>query len=198
MSTSRAAFLSRGALTVAGLTLGGAATAHVTRAAAGPADDDLAAVRLLIASELLAIDFYTNALATKQYDGTPTGPTLRHALGSEQAHYDALARVLTDAGEAPAVASEIDFAYPKGAYGSRGSIARLGRELEAVAVGAALGATTAVQAPELRLLVTRIVASEAQHLSVFSSLTGGSAVGPALPGALSPDAATAALSDFES
>jgi hypothetical protein len=179
------------------LALGAAATAPASRAAALPSDADLASVRLLIASELLAIDFYTNALATKQYEGLPAGTSLTRALAIESAHYAALARVLTDAGLVPAVGADIDFSYPDGAYDSRGSIARLGRQLEAIFLGAALGAAVAVQAADLRLLVCQIAASEAQHLSVFSDLAGGNPVGPALAGALPLDAATAALSDFE-
>ncbi len=147
---------------------------------------------------MLAIDFYTNALATKQYEGLPTASSLTRALVNENAHYKALAQVLTDAGQVPAVAADIDFSYPDGTYDSRGSLARLGVQLEAIFLGAALGVAVAVQGSDLRLLVSQIAASEAQHLSVFSALAGGNPVGPALPGALPLEAATAALSDFES
>jgi Ferritin-like domain len=195
---TRATFLIRSAATAGTLAFGGAVTATASRAAAPRSDDDLASIRLLVASELLAIDFYTNALTTKQYEGLPTASSLTRALAHEHAHYGALAQVLTDAGQVPAVAADIDFSYPDGAYDSRGSIARLGVRLEAIFLGAALGAAVAVQGSDLRLLAGQIAASEAQHLSVFSALAGGSPVGPALPGALPLDTATAALSDFES
>lgn len=194
---TRAALLGRGGIALTTLTLGGATAAVADRAAAAPTDTDLAFIRLLIASELLAVDFYTNALATRQYGGLPTARTLRRALETESAHYRALAQVLTDAGQVPAVGDDIGFTYPKGAYASRGSIARLGLQLEAIFLGAALGAAAAVEAEGLHLLVSQIAASEAQHLSVFSSLTGANPVGPGLPGALPLEAASDALSAFE-
>jgi Ferritin-like domain len=195
---TRATFIGRSAVATGALAFGAALTATASSGAAPRSDNDLASVRLLVASELLAIDFYTNAIATKQYEGLPTASSLTPALANESAHYEALAQVLTGAGQVPAVAADIDFSYPDGAYDSRGSIARLGVQLEAVFLGAALGAAVAVQGDDLRLLVGQIAASEAQHLSVFSSLVGGNRVGPALPGALPLDAATTALSAFES
>ncbi len=193
----RLTFLTRGAIAAAALSVGGLTATAKARAVA-PTGSDLAYLRLLIASELLAIDFYTNAITTKQYDGQPPGGTLKRALANENAHYEALAQALTDAGSLAAVGDDIDFTYPDGAYDSRGSIARLGLQLEAIFLGAALGAVAGLQSDALRLLVGQIAASEAQHLSSFASLTGGSPIGPALPGALPLDAATIALAAFES
>lgn len=160
-------------------------------------DNDLAYLRLVIASELLAIDFYTTLLAAKKYQaGAATG--LRKALSDEKAHYSALARALTAAGQIPATAADIDFAYPRGSFASRGSIARLGLRLEKIFVGAALGAAGGLQTEALRLQVAQIAASESRHVASFAVLTGRSPVGPAFPAALSLDQATRALSAFES
>jgi hypothetical protein len=196
---TRAAVLRRGALTASVIAVGSGglgALAGTARADTLP-DNDLAHVRMVIASELLAIDFYTNAIATKQFSGRDLA-NLRTAMADEKAHYTALAQVLTNAGQVPATADDIDFTYPKNAFASRGSTARLGMGLEAIFVGSTLGASAGLQADSLRLPMAQIAASESRHLSAFSVLTGRSPVGVPFPPALSLDQATAALDPFES
>lgn len=196
---SRAALLSRGARTATVIAVGGGglgALAGSARAVTLP-DNDLAYLRMVIASELLAIDFYTSAVATKQFSGRDL-VNLRAAMADEKAHYTALAQVLTDAGQVPATADDIDFTYPKGAFASRTSIARLGIRLEATFVGSTLGAAGGLQTDTLRLQVAQIAASESRHLAACSVLVGRSPVGVAFPPALSLDQATAALDPFES
>jgi Ferritin-like domain len=160
-------------------------------------DNDLAYLRLVIASELLAVDFYTRAVGAKKYRADAAA-TLRKTLADEKAHYTALARALTAAGQTPATAADIDFAYPRGSFVSRGSIARLGVRLEQIFVGVALGAAAGLQTEALRLQVAQIAASESRRLATFAVLTGRSPVGPAFPAALSLDRATSALAAFES
>jgi demethoxyubiquinone hydroxylase (CLK1/Coq7/Cat5 family) len=193
---SRRAFLFRGAATAGAIALGGAGLPAAARADTLP-DNDLAYLRLAIASELLAVDFYTHAVAAKKYMPTAAA-TLRKALADERAHYAALAKVLRAAGQTPATAADIDFTYPKGSFLSRGSIARLGIRLEGISVGVALGAAAGLQSEALRLQVAQIAASESRHLATFAVLTGRSPVGPAFPAALSLDRATSALAAFES
>jgi demethoxyubiquinone hydroxylase (CLK1/Coq7/Cat5 family) len=196
---TRGALLSQGAKAAATVAAGGLAfngLAVSARADALP-DNDLAYLRLVIASELLAIDFYATALATKKYKANAAA-TLRRALADEKAHYTALAKALTAAGPPPATAADIDFAYPRGSFASRASIARLGTRLEGIFVGVALGAAAGVQTEALRLQVAQIAASESRHLATFAVLTGHSPVGPAFPAALSLDRATTALAAFES
>jgi demethoxyubiquinone hydroxylase (CLK1/Coq7/Cat5 family) len=160
-------------------------------------DNDLAYLRLVIASELLAVDFYTRAVGAKKYKAGMAA-TLRKAMTDEKAHYTALTTALTSAGQTPATAADIDFAYPRGSFVSRGSIARLGVRLEQIFVGVALGAAAGLQTEALRLQVAQIAASESRHLATFAVLTGRSPVGPAFPAALSLDRATSALAAFES
>jgi hypothetical protein len=193
---TRGAFVVRtaSALAVGGGALG--ALAGAARAATLP-DNDLAYLRVAIASELLAIDFYTNAIAAKQLSGSAAGNLVR-ALANEKAHYDALAQALQSAGQTPAVAGDIDFTYPKGSFDSRGAIVKLGYGLENIFVGVALGAVGGLQTPAVRLPVAQIAANEAQHLSNFALLTGHGAIGGPFPPSLSIDEATAALSAFES
>jgi hypothetical protein len=193
---TRGAFVVRtaSALAVGGGALG--ALAGAARADTLP-DNDLAYLRVAIASELLAIDFYTNAVATKQFSGGVAG-NLERALANEKAHYAALAKAFEAAGQTPAVADDIDFAYPKGSFDSRGGIAKLGYRLEGVFLGIALGAVGGLETAALRLPVAQIAASEARHLSSFSVLTGHGAIGGPFPPSLSIDQATAALNAFES
>jgi Ferritin-like domain len=145
-------------LTRAGLLrLGAAASLGVVP----PPDSDFAWARLLIAAELLADDFYTRALAA----GTP-GP-LREARANERAHYAGLAALMSENGQPPAQAGDIDFSYPAGAFSGRASVSRLGVALETLQLGAYLGAADALVSEPLRGIVTRIGANEAQHLTIF-------------------------------
>lgn len=134
------------------LKLGAAASLGIA-----PPDADLAYARLLIATELLADDFYTRALAAGVLDAS----TLREARANERAHYRGLATIMTENGQTPAQAGDIDFTYPKA------PIRDLGAMLETLQLGAYLGAADALVSEPLRGIVTRIAANEAQHLTIF-------------------------------
>jgi ferritin-like protein len=160
-------------------------------------DADLAYLRLLIAAELLAIDFQAHALASGK---------LRHAASSlarriradEKAHYDLLAGLVTAAGQTPATAGDIDFSYPKGSFRSQASIVRLAGRLEHLMVGAYLGAIASVEAPELRLPIGQIAANEAQHSGALAALRGQPVIGRAFAAPLPMAAVSNALDEFES
>jgi demethoxyubiquinone hydroxylase (CLK1/Coq7/Cat5 family) len=160
-------------------------------------DTDLAYARLLVGAELLAADFYGQAIAAKHFDGRGS-KYLKRALFNEQEHYASVALILTGAGQTPAVAADIDFAYPNGSFASKGSIAALGAKLETVFLGAYLGAVGAVQALPLKLPLARIAASEAQHLSSFDDLLGRNAAENSFPDPLSIDEASNALDAYAS
>jgi hypothetical protein len=164
---------------------------------AAPPDGDLAYLRLLIGAELLAIDFQARALAAKRRVGG-LAPTLRRSLADEKAHYATLARLLESAGQPPARAGDVDFAYPGGSFASRGAIARLGWRIETLLLGAYLGAIGSVQTPELRLPLGQIAANEAQHLSALAPAAGKLRIGRAFPAALTISEASAGLDVFES
>jgi Ferritin-like domain len=187
--------LSRRKLMVAGATLLVPALMPGT-AQAAPSDGDLAYLRLLVGAELLAIDFHTRALRTKGLGPAPA--TYRRSLADERAHYAALARLLTAAGQPPATAADVNFVYPRRSFSSPASIARLAWRIETLLLGAYLGAVEAVEAPELRLPVGQIAASEAQHLSALAPLAGRSRIGRAFPAALTISTASTALDAFES
>lgn len=193
-------------LTRAGLLRSGAAAAVAAsgagilacRAAADVLPDaDLAYARLLVAADLLAADFYTQALAAKTF-GPSTRKALRHAAFNEQEHYTAVAGVLTAAGQTPATADDIDFAYPAKAFADRGSIAKLGVAIEQLQLGAYLGAADAVQTEPLRGIASRIGANEAQHLSLFTGLLEDRPLGVSLPLPLGVGEASNALGAYTS
>jgi len=61
-----------------------------------------------------------------------------------------------------------------------------------------LGAVDALETNALKQPVARIAASEAEHLSVFTRLSGGSPVGISFPSALTIDEASNALDAYTS
>jgi hypothetical protein len=194
-SFSRGGLLIRGA--VLALTASGAGALAAAAGADTPPDADLAYARLLVAADLLAADFYGRAIAAKRFGGADT-KTLNRAAFNEKEHYAAVAGVLTAAGQTPATAADIDFSYPAKAYASRGSIGKLGAELELLQLGAYLGAADAVQTEPLRGIASRIAANEAQHASFFTGLLDDRPLGVSLPLPLAIDAASNALAAYTS
>ena len=196
---TRAGLLRRGAVgggallvSASGLT----AFAGAASAATIP-DADLAYLRLLIAGELLALDFQDRALASGKlrHDARLL---FRKMRADEKAHYTKLASVLTAAGGTPATSGDIDFSYPRGSFHGQGSILRLAEQIERLLVGAYLGAVENVETPELRLPIGQIAANEAQHAGAVAELAGGGVIGRAFAPALQMAAASDALDRFES
>jgi Ferritin-like domain len=148
---SRSSFLAATALAVAA----------PTALADAPADADLASTRLLVAVELLLLDFY----------GRSRLPLAKRAAFNEREHLAAVSQILTDAGQTPLTAGDIDFTYPGGAFGSAGKTARLGWSLERLALGAYLGAVDSSVSPVYRNVFARIAANEAQHLDALRPFT---------------------------
>lgn len=199
VSLSRTQLFSRGAKGGAALLVVGSAGGFFAGSAAADAisDADLAYARLLVGTELLAADFYARAIASQQLSGEPL-KHLKRALFNEQEHYQSVSGILTGAGQPPAVAEDFDFSYPNGTFGSKASIVKLGVALETTFLGAYLGAVGALQANALKQPVARIAASEAEHLSVFTRLSGGDPIGISFPNAFSIDEASGALDAFTS
>lgn len=196
---SRASLLRRSAVGGTALAVSGGVFSAVAQSApaATPPDGDLAYLRLLVGAELLAVDFQTNALASGKL---PTAQTavVKQMVADEQAHYAGLSQLLLDAGQTPATAGDINFAYPKDTFASLAAIAKLAYELETLSVGAYLGAVQNVQTASLRLPIGQIAGNEAQHVSAVSSWVGKPAIGSAFAPAWSIAAVSDALDNFES
>jgi hypothetical protein len=197
---SRAGFLRRGA--VGGGALLGWASALAAGAPVASADTapaaDLAYLRLLIAAELLVVDFQTTALTSGKLRRRGAQALFRRIRADEKAHYTHLAKLLTVAGETPATAGDIDFSYPKGSFRSQASILRLAGRLEHLMVGAYVGAIENVETPELRLPIGQIAANEAQHRGALAGLSGRPVIEKAFAPALQMGAVSNALDEFES
>ena len=193
---TRAAVLRRGAGGGLAVAIAASPLALLPSAAqAAPTDADLAYLRLLVAAELLAIDFSTQAqgelpLRVKH--------EFRRILQDEKRHLDSLSVLLTNAGQVPATAGDIDFTYPAKTFASTGSTLRQATAIEALLVGAYIGALASVTAPDLRLPLAQIAANEAQHASAVAHWRGGPVIGAALPPGLSIDAVSTALDRYES
>ena len=190
MESTRAGFLGNGARGGLALVAGGSLLALTTGPALGQSSADADIAKLAATAELLAIDFYSRAIASKRMQGEELR-YLVEARASERAHYDALAGVLKSA--AP---KGLKFKFPSGTFGSRLSIAKTGVALETAFVGAYLGAVTALKSNDLKGVAAAIGASEASHLSVFSDIASDKPVIPAFPKALTAAQATKAVSPF--
>jgi hypothetical protein len=192
--TTRAQFLSRGAKGGLALVAGGTILSMAQGTAFGASgavttDADIA--KLAATAELLAIDFYTHAINSKQIKNDE----LSYMVGArenEQAHYAALKGVLKSA-----TPTGLKFKYPAGAFASRHSIGMLGHALETAFVGAYMGAVTALRSNELKGVAAEIGACESRHLSVLTNI-GSNAIVPApnLPTVLTASQATAAVTPF--
>jgi hypothetical protein len=191
---SRAGVLRRGGA----LVLGGAALRFAPAAAAATTpDEDLAYVRLLIGVELLAVDFQTEALASGKL-GSAVQRVLNGTLAQEKAHLTGLSVLVTNAGQVPATADDVDFTYPKGAFSSAANVASLAATIETLSLGAYLGAVENVQTPSWRLPLGQIAASEAQHVAALAAAAGKPVLGRAFAPSLQIDAVSAALDVYES
>jgi hypothetical protein len=144
-------------------------------------DLDLAIARQAVAAEILAIAFYTQALASKQL-GNGELKYLKRAQFNEQEHLKAVSDVLTAAGQTPSTSDDFTITFPKNSFTTAGSIAKLGVTLETGFVGAYLGAVDGVSDAGLKTTAADR-ASESQHLSVFSDSP------PTVPSGLVPGTA---------
>jgi hypothetical protein len=193
---TRAALMRRGA--GGGLALAVATTPLAllpSAAQAAPTDGDLAYLRLLVGAELLAVDFSVRAQGK-----LPPRPAraFTRIVSDEKRHLGQLGDLLTAAGQTPATGGDIDFTYPAKTFSSAAAILRQATRIEALLVGAYIGALASVAAPELRLPLAQIAANEAQHASTVAHWRGGPLIGPALAPALSIDAVSTALDGYES
>ena len=158
---------------------------------------DLAYVRLLVGAELLASDFYSQAVAAS--NASPSMMRyLKRAYFNEQEHYQSVAGILSGAGAVPATSADIDFTYPRNTFASPKAIAAQALQLENIVLGAYLGAIGSMTTNGIKTGLAQIAACEAQHQSYFSTAAGGKAFSLSFPPALTVDQASNALDAFTS
>jgi hypothetical protein len=189
--TTRAQFLTRAGKGSLALVAGGTVLGLAQGTAFGRSYADADIAKLAATAELLAIDFYTQAIASNKLKGDELS-YLVGAKANEVAHYDALKAVLKSA-----TPKGLKFKYPAGSFASRTSIGTLGHALETAFVGAYMGAVTAFTSNELKGVAAEIGACESRHLSVLTNI-GANAIVPAqnLPTVLTAAQATAAVTPF--
>jgi rubrerythrin len=197
VSITRAQLLSRSARGGAALLVAGSALSQFVEAAAADPlpGSDLAYARLLVGAELLASDFYSQAIAAAN-----TKPTvmkyLKRAYANEQEHYQSVAGIISGAGQTPAVSGDIDFNYPKGTFESEKSILKFAQQLEGTILGTYVGAIGGMQTNSLKTGLAQIAACEAQHSAYFDTVLGGKTFSLAFPPALTIDQASNALDAY--
>jgi hypothetical protein len=195
---TRAQLISRGAKGGAALAIAGMAVGPlVENAAAALPTMDLAYARLLVGAELLASDFYTQAINAAN-SGSVVTKYLKRAYMNEQEHYQSVAGILSGAGVTPAVSTDITFSYPAGSFDTEKSILALANTLESTILGAYLGAIGGIQTTTLLQGIAQIASCEAQHLSYFTSVSGGKAFDLSFPPALTIDQASDAMDAYTS
>ena len=200
-SFTRAQLLSRGAKGGATLLVAGGALAGFADAAPAAADPlplgDLAYARLLVGTELLAADFYSQAVAASN-TGKLVSSYLERAYLNEQEHYQSVAGIPSGAGAAPAVAADFVFSYPAGTFASQGAIVRFARQLEATMLGAYLGAVGGMQTDSFKAGLAEIAACEAQHSAYFTTALGGKAFDLSFPPPLTMEQTSNVLDAYTS
>jgi len=196
-SITRADLFSRGARGGAALVVaGGVLGALAAEASADPLPTmDLAYARLLVGAELLAADFYQQAIAASN-TGATVAKYLKRAYFNEQEHYQSVAGIIRGTGAVPATPADIDFSYPDGSFESEASISKLALQLENTILGAYLGALGGIQTQSFLTGLGQIAACEAQHVSYFSSETGGKVFNLSFPPALTIAQASDALDAY--
>ena len=183
VSLTRAALLGRGVRGGAALVVAGGVVGVMAEAASADpiSDQDLAYVRLLITAELLASNFYTQAIAASN---TSAGVTkyLKRAYLNEQEHYQSVAGILSGAGQTPQVAADVNFIYPGGTFDNEAAILQAAAKLENTVVGTYAGAMGGMVTNQFKTGLAQIAACEAQHASYFAVQTGGNPFWLSFPG----------------
>lgn len=189
------------ALLVSGSVLGaladGAAAAPPGSALGSVPAGDLAYVRMLIGVELLAIDFYTNAVASRHLRAGARDDA-RVALINESEHYAYLANVVSAVGQTPLSSADVNFSYPAGSFYSADAVSGLAVTLELLSLGAYLGTGGKLTNAVLQSAVAQVTANEAQHFAAFANRAGNPAFHDAFPVALTIAEASDALDAYTS
>ena len=197
VSITRADLLSRGAKGGAALLVAGGSLGVLAGAAdADPLPvGDIAYARLLVGTELLASDFYQQAIAASNSSGAVM-KYLKRAYLNEQEHYQSVAGIISGAANVPAVSGDFDFTYPSGTFDTELSITKFAAQLESTVLGTYLGAIGAITTNSFKTGLAQIAACEAQHQSYFTAVSGGKTFNLSFPPALTIQQASDAFTAY--
>jgi hypothetical protein len=177
----------------------GAGLAAVGLAAPGGAlaatDDELAYASFGQAAELLLQDFYAKAQAAQVVHGAGAKELSRGALNAGE-HQTALAKLLTDAGQAPSLAEDFEFVWPNDGYKSAKSISDLGLKVTEPVLGVYLSAAATISILSYRTLFAAMAANLGQQVGALASMSGGRIVGVSFPPAMDVETASDAIESY--
>jgi hypothetical protein len=170
---------------------GGAAVAGLAAPSVRAApDEDLALLHLAASAELVLSPFLYRAITSRRFDRDERR-ALRAARAADQRHYSELVAAIGSDAPVPA---DFELRLPKRAFATRRATVDLGLTLERTVVGVYMTLTTSLQDTGLRALASRVGASQATHLSLFSTLAGRGQV--AAPEAVDVERASEVLAPY--
>jgi ferritin-like protein len=191
VALSRKGFLTLGAAGVATTAAGalGPAAALAAPQPPAPQGDDLGFLAFGAVAEGASRVFYHRALATSGLFDAGERRRLAQALASKREH---IIRLSTAMG--PDAVGPGDFAVdlPKSSFATRAKALELGERLEELLVGVYLNGAGYSADPGTRLLIARLLTSDAQLLGSLRAMSG-KAIGAGLPSPLTTEQAGDAL-----
>ncbi|MCW3046979.1 MAG: hypothetical protein JWO74_1263 [Solirubrobacterales bacterium] len=188
---TRARLLRLGATVVLGSAVAPAA-ARAALPVPAPQGDDAGFLQFGVLAERAALAFYRRAQKMPgAWTATERG-RLSAAAARKVLHVQRLTAAL--GADAPA-ASDYAVGLPKSAFATRPGALKLGRRLEALLTGVYVGGVAYAADPATRLLLGRLLASDAQHLALLRQMAG-LRPGAGLPDPLDLEAAGAQLDTF--
>jgi hypothetical protein len=179
--------IDRRALLRRGAALAGISVLAFPALAEAGVDEDLAEVRLVCATKLVTITWYTRWIDSK-LASSKDAPWLDRFRKQEEQSLAALAHLL---GTTAPSDDDYDFVFPSGALESTNNARTLGVRLERLAMGIELGSASRIGDPLVAGPVAAIAATNAMHIAL---VTG--ALTSSLPLALTADDASIQLGEY--
>lgn len=189
---NRSEFLRLGAAgALAGLA-GGGGTAAAAPLPPAPKGDDLGYVQWGAMAEMLSVAFWRRAL--DEGDFSPRVKRRLRALRNADAEH--LAKLTAVLGEDAPSEDDFEIALPASAFRTRDRILAFGQDIERRVVGVYLDGVARTSDEPTRLLLGRLLVSDAGHLSVLDGLEGHSIADDGLRNPIRVEQAGAWLDGF--
>ena len=157
-------------------------------------DDDLAFANLGVSAEFLLKDYYTRAIARKQFAGA-RATVLRKGQAAATRHANALSVMLTEAADTPPVEEDFEFVWPARAFRTPPATVRTGLTLLRALLGAYQTAAAQASTPDYRTLFAALGASLGQQIGALSALSTPTGAEP-FPLAMEIEAASRILEPY--
>jgi hypothetical protein len=187
---TRASFLRLGATATLGA-LAAPVGAHAALPAPMPQGDDEGFLQFGALTERTALVYYRRALRVRGFDSGDRA-RLRAIAADKVVHVQRLTAAL--GADAPSV-SDYAVDLPASAFATRAGALKLGRRLEGLLCGVYVGAVGFTADPATRLLLGRLLTSDATHLALVRDLAG-LAPGGGLPDPVDLETAGAQLDSY--